>query len=129
HNFFDMLDLGGPLFLGVMLLLLLLVPLVLRWNLYSREFYLEKEKVSIDDTLKRLIGLWIIVPTIIYLLPLSGLNDFHYYYFFVLFPVLIFLLGLGLFQIFKHGLHRLGVYMIVVFLLLQFIQMGVYINH
>ncbi|HMQ01854.1 MAG TPA: glycosyltransferase family 39 protein [Candidatus Doudnabacteria bacterium] len=126
HSYFDVFNIGGPSFVYLLFGLLSLVPAVLYFNLRHLK-YLYSRVSKIDLATKKVIVLWILVPAVIYLLPLSS-RDFYIYYFFIIFPLAYLFAAYGLDWLFRKGLHLIGIYAIVCFFILQFVQFFMYYN-
>lgn len=127
HGFFDAFEVGGSWFAGLVVGVLLLIPVVLRYNSTHLKYILIEPPVKLSVDTKRLLGIWFIVPTAIFIWPWGGVQEFHYYYFFVLMPLLYIALGWGLYRIFRSGLHLLGGYLTLSFLILQLAQVFLYV--
>ncbi len=128
HNFFNSLDVGGKLFTLFAAGMLLVIPIIFSINLKHRKF-LVSENFNIDYQTKKLFLFWIGAPTLVYLLPWSGLNDFHYYYFFMLLPLIFITFSIGVFKLYKQGLHILSGYLFTAFFLLQVVQFVIYLRY
>ncbi len=127
HGFFDvtkiLTDKVQYFFAGI----LLVIPIVVRVNLQHKRYWIVKP-LEIDSDTKKLLIYWLGIPALIYILPIGGTNEFHYYYFFVLMPLLFIAMAYGLHLLFKNGFHLLGVYLVIAYMLLQGMQMYLYIT-
>ncbi len=127
HSFFDALDIGGTWFTILVAVVFGLAPIVWIVNKRHRK-YLFSEIIHADAITKKLLWFWFLVPAIIFILPLGRTSNFQYYYFFILYPIVFGPFAYGLIWLFRQGLNYTVIYCILAFLLLQALQIYLYIN-
>lgn len=127
HGFFDTLFIGGIKFILLIFILLICLPIIIHINLKHRRYYI-KQKIQIDQITKKIIFLWLVIPTLLFILPLGKTGDYHIYYFFILIPLIFMILGFGFYKLLEKGLHYTAYFAATTFLLLQIIQYFLYIK-
>lgn len=126
HTFFDVSSLLGFKFYLLIAFTLFLVPLVLHYNLKNRRYYFARLHLNVPPSVKTVVSYWLLVPTVILFLPIGATNNYQIYYFLIFSPLIFILMALGLGYIFKQGLHLLAGLLILIFVVLQIIQIYLY---
>ncbi len=126
HTFFDIASLLGTKFYVLFSCALLGIIPVLHFNLKHPNYILDEQSLSVLPSVKTVISYWLVVPSLILLLPIGATNNFQIYYFFIFSPLIFFLMALGLVALLNKGLHLLSSYLVLVFIIFQIVQIYLY---
>lgn len=123
-GFFNVLDLWANAFYGWFFVLMLPVFLLVRYNQYHLR--LRDFELTHNHSLKLTMLYWLIVPSIVLLLPLGATVDLHIYYFFIFLPLVYFMYVVFFAHLYQKGWHLLVYYSVVIFIVLQMAQLYTY---
>jgi len=118
-----------PLILGIPFYTFFVMVLILFYAVFKYNHARLKPaavKPQTQPSVKLVIKYWLIVPSLILLLPLGALAGLRIYYFFILSPLVFILLALGLWRLLYRGYGILVYYLLVVYFIMQAGQMYVY---
>ena len=125
HLDYDVFYIVGPILLYILAILLLIGYIIFYFN--QRRLkpagYLD---VRVDQSVKKTLYYWLIVPTVILLIPIGPVTSLLVFYFFILTPLIYFFYGWAFYSLFKRGLNLVGWYLAAVFLSLQIFQFILY---
>ncbi len=125
HLDFNVIYIVGPVLLYILAGLLLLGYIIFHFN-QKRLHPARLPEVRLAPSVKTTLLYWLIVPTIILLLPIGPITSLLIFYFFILTPILYFFYGWAFYSLFKNGWHLVGWYLAAVFLGLQIFQFFLY---
>lgn len=77
-------------------------------------------------SVKTVLAYWLVVPSLVLLLPLGALSGLRIYYFFILSPLVFIFFGLGLYKIYLKGYRSVVYYILGFYLIMQLVQMYYY---
>jgi len=122
--FFD-----APYLIGHRLVYLIIAFLLFVWATLrlDKKFSFKTElSATHDNNLKTIFKLWLIIPSLVLIIPLDSVTALNPYYFFILSPWLFIILALGIYKIFARGFRITAIYLLFFFLVLQLVQYGYY---
>jgi len=126
HSFFNVIDLGGPwLFYGFITGLLAILP-ILKFEKKMNKPILPK--VEWTPHKKTVLKYWLFIPSLVIILASSSVNGLRIYYFMMLYPLIFFLLALGLFKLAQTKRVISIAYICTLYFVLQIVQIYVYRN-
>jgi len=128
HPFFDIASLWGRGFMAAMTALSLGTYLAFRHDLHHSAPTVIPAQAGIQTTpsVKTTLILWFAAPTFVLLAPISGPDDFPYYYFLSLSPLIYIAYAFGIRMLWRKGWHATVRTLIAAFVLLQCAQLVQY---
>ncbi len=97
----------------------LILVLLVYCHRIRRGFLRSESILSTPPKIKQILKVWILVPSVILLLPLGSTEGLRLYYFLIMFPAIFFLIGLGFHWLYQRGLRTVFYYLFGTFVLFQ----------
>ena len=124
NSFFDAPALIGNNFIYLIIILMLFFSPAI--HLDKKIKFSKTKAILFDQNLKYIFKLWLLVPSIVLLLPIGNIVALHPYYFFILSPLAFFIYSLAIYRLWGRGFCITASYLLLFFLVLQATQLFYY---
>lgn len=120
HPLFDISDIFGLLkLLGLLAICGAFLVFLVHYDRKRRAPLRVEKTATTEPRIKNILTAWIVIPSLVLLLPIGAVQGLRLYYFLDMFPAIFFLIGLGLYNLRLQGFGRVYYYLLGTFLLFQ----------
>ncbi|MBI5529883.1 MAG: hypothetical protein HY918_00060 [Candidatus Doudnabacteria bacterium] len=124
HPFFNVPLILGNEFYIYFIGLLISLFLVFKYNV--KRLRPAVVMLRTQPSVRLILKFWLLVPTVVLLLPAGALAGLRIYYYFILSPLVFIFLGLGLWNMYKNGYYLLVYCILAAYFIMQAGQMYLY---
>ena len=124
HDYFDIIYILGMDFIYYVAAALVLLLPILKYE--STRLLPKQLNLSISSSVKTTLLYWLIIPSLVIVLPSASVNGLRIYYFLMLYPLIFFLMAWGLLKLWQKGFVRSVAYLCLIYAILQITQIYEY---